>query len=393
MTDTPSRRRLALLVTTTSLLCSLLVSIAHVGAAAAAGAAATQSSASIKFAAAMPLSGPNSEGGQRMRDGIQLAVNEINASGGIAGKTVTVDYYDDEGKPEAAASVAQKIVSDPDVFAVIGHINSSATLAALPLYARAGLTEISGNSSNPDITHQGYKNFFRVIINDSLQGPIVARYAIETLGKTKLALIYENTDYGKGVVDAMTPVVTQDGASIVASETYTKVQDKDFSAQLTKIKAAGPDALVHIGEYGEGGPIFGQAYRLGLTTDPNLAKLAFDGDRQPALIELAGQDAVQGLLLFAAFNSLSDLQATQEFAAKLGHPPTEQEANNYDIVYILKKAIEQGATKETLPDVLHTISYDGVTGHIEFDENGDVKGKDMAVFVVNNGNFEAYKGP
>lgn len=355
--------------------------------------AGMQAGGSIKFAAAMPLTGPNSEGGQRMRAGIELAVNEINAAGGIGGNPVTVDYYDDEGKPESAASVAQKIVSDSDVFAVIGHINSSSTLAALPLYARAGITEVSGNSSNPDITHQGYKNFFRVIINDSLQGPILANYAVQTLGKKKLALIYENTDYGKGVVDAMTPVAAQDGADIVASETYTKVQDKDFSAQLTKIKAANPDALVHIGEYGEGGPIFGQAYRLGLTTNASLTKLAFDGDRQPALVQLAGSEAVQGLLLFAAFNSLSDLQATQEFAQKLGHPPTEQEANNYDIVYLLKKAIEQGATKDSLPDVLHQISYDGVTGHIEFDENGDVTGKEMAIFVANNGTFDAYKGP
>ncbi len=117
--------------------------------------------------------------------------------------------------------------------------------------------------------------------------------------------------------------------------------------------------------------------------------------RQPPFIALAGKEAVEGLLIFASFNSLSDHPKTAEFREKtmrlFGHPPTEQEAHNYDIVYLYKAAIEQGATRETLSTVLRTMKFDGVSGHIEFDENGDVKGKEMVIFTVRDGKFEPYR--
>jgi len=175
----------------------------------------------IKFAAAGPMTGPSGETGQRMRAGIELAVKEINDSGGIAGKQVAVDFYDDEGKPEGAASVAQKIASDPDVFAVIGHINSSASMAALPIYKRAGLTEISGNSSSYKLTHLGYSNFFRVIIDDFAQAPVVVDEAVQKEGRKHLAIIYENSDYGKGVYEAAVKEAKKLGVDVVDSETYT----------------------------------------------------------------------------------------------------------------------------------------------------------------------------
>jgi branched-chain amino acid transport system substrate-binding protein len=348
----------------------------------------------IKFAAAGPMTGPSGETGQRMRAGIELAVKEINASGGIDGKQLSVDFYDDEGKPEGAASVAQKIASDPDVFAVIGHINSSSSLAAVPIYKRAGLTEISGNSSSWKLTHLGYKNFFRVIIDDFAQAPVVVDEAVKKQGRKRLAIIYENSDYGKGVYEAAAKEAKKLGVEIVDAETYTAGVDRDFSAQLTKIKAAGPDALIIGGQYGEGGPILSQAYRIGLTTDGKVLKLGFDGLRQDTLIDLSGKQAAEGLLIFASFNSLSTAPLTTAFREKtmklFGHPPTEQEAHNYDVVYVLKAAIEAGATKETLPDVLHKISIEGVSGHLQFDANGDPMGKKMFIFTVKDGKFVAY---
>jgi len=372
------------------------IAVAAVLAALLLGNAATPSLAAdtIKFAAAGPMTGPSGETGQRMRAGIELAAKEINESGGIAGKQVAIDFYDDEGKPEGAASVAQKIASDPDVFAVIGHINSSASMAALPIYKRAGLTEISGNSSSWKLTHLGYANFFRVIIDDFAQAPVVVDQAVQKGGRKRLAIIYENSDYGKGVFDAASKEAKKLGVEIVDAETYTAGVDRDFSAQLTKIKAANPDALIIGGQYGEGGPILSQAYRLGLTSDGKVLKLGFDGLRQDALIDLAGKEAAEGLLIFASFNSLSDAPLTTAFREKtmklFGHPPTEQEAHNYDVVHVLKAAIESGATKETLPDVLRKTSVEGVSGHLQFDANGDPVGKKMFIFTVKDGKFVAY---
>lgn len=348
----------------------------------------------IKFAAAGPMTGPSAETGARMRAGIELAVEEINAAGGIAGKQVVVDFYDDEGKPEGAAAVAQRIVSDPAVIAVIGHINSSASMAALPIYKRAGLTEISGNSSSHKLTHMGFDNIFRVIINDQGQSPVVAEHIITVEGRKKIAIIYENSDYGKGAMESASAKAKELGAEIVATETYQPGVDRDFAAQLTKIKAAGPDALILAGQYGEGGPIFSQAYRLGLTSDGSVLIAGFDGLRQGAFIDLAGAEAVEGLLIFASFNSLSDAPKTAEFREKtqrlFGHPPTEQEAHNYDVMFIYKAAIEAGATKETMSQVVRGLEMEGVSGHLAFDENGDVKGKSMVIFTVKNGEFVAY---
>lgn len=348
----------------------------------------------VKLAAAGPMTGPSAETGQRMKAGIELAVEEINASGGVGGKTLVVDFYDDEGKPEGAAAVAQRIASDSEVIGVIGHINSSATMAALPIYKRAGLTEVSGNSSAWKVTHMGFDNIFRVIINDQGQAPVVIKQLVEVEGRKKIAVIYENSDYGKGALESATETAHALGAEIVAAETYQPAVDRDFAAQLTKIMAASPDALFLVGQYGEGGAIFNQAYRLGLTTDGSVLKAGFDGLRQGPFIDLAGADAVEGLLIFASFNSLSDAPKTAEFREKtmrlFGHPPTEQEAHNYDVTYLYKAAIEAGATKETMSEVMRTMNMEGVSGHLQFDENGDVKGKEMVIFTVKNGEFVPY---
>jgi branched-chain amino acid transport system substrate-binding protein len=358
-----------------------------------AGPAAAQGT--IKFAAAGPMTGPSAETGIRMRAGIELAVKEINAAGGIAGKQVVIDFFDDEGKPEGAASVAQKIASDSDVVAVIGHINSSASMAALPIYSRAGLTQTSGNSSSWKLTHMGFNNIFRVIINDQGQSPVLTRHLVVNEKRKRIAIIYENSDYGKGALDSARKTAAELGAEVVAAETYQPGVDRDFAAQLTKIKAANPDALILISQYGEGGPILSQAYRLGLTRDGSVIKAGFDGLRQTAFIGLAGKEAAEGILIFASFNSLSDAPKTAEFREKtmrlFGHPPTEQEAHNYDIVYLYKAAIEKGATKATMSKVLASISMEGVSGHLEFDENGDVKGKQMVIFTVADGQFVPYK--
>jgi branched-chain amino acid transport system substrate-binding protein len=246
------------------------------------------------------------------------------------------------------------------------------------------------------VSHLGFKNFFRIIINDLGQAPVLVEHVVTKENRKRLAIIYENSDYGKGAYQSALETAKRLGVEVVAAETYAPGVDRDFASQLTKIKAANPDALILCGQYGEGGPILSQAYRLGLIKDDNsVLKVGFDGLRQSSFIGLAGEKAADGILIFASFDSLSDAPKAVEFRQKteklFGHPPTEQEAHNYDIVYLYKAAIESGATKETLPDVLRIIKFDGVSGHVEFDENGDVKGKQMVIFTVQDGKFVAYK--
>jgi branched-chain amino acid transport system substrate-binding protein len=348
----------------------------------------------IWIAGVGPMTGANSDLGQGLKRGINWAIEETNAAGGASGKKFSADFFDDEAKPEAAASAAQKIVSDPKYFAVIGHVNSSCTLAGLPIYARANLVEITGDSTNPTITKRGFKNFFRTIPTDAAQGPDMVNYAVKTLGKKNLAFIYENTDYGKGLVDASEPVVSKLGAKLLAKETYTLGVDKDFTAQLTKIKASKPDALFHYGNYGEGGPILNQAYRLGLTQDPNVAKLLAAGDQDYEIIKLAGADAIEGAYLFVFFNPSAKNPKAQAFGkmvmGKMNRLPTEYEAYNYEIVYVLKNAVEKGATRDTLANILHGLTFEGLAGTFKFDEYGDVVGKEQGLFIFKGGKEVPY---
>jgi branched-chain amino acid transport system substrate-binding protein len=357
-------------------------------AAVAATTAPAASGGTIKFAAVGPMTGTSADSGLSLRRGVELAMKEINAGGGIAGKTVAVDFYDDEAKPESAASVAQKIVSDSDVFAVIGHVNSSCVLAALPLYSKAGLTEVAGSASAPKITQLGYKSFFRINVNDSLAGPQTVQLAAK-LGKKRAAIIYENTDYGKGLLDASRDPAKAAGVEIVDEDTYTLGVDKDFAAILTKAKAANPDVMIHYGSYGEGGPMVGQAAKLGL----NLQWLV-DGDQDPAFIDLAGKPS-EGVISFSGWDQNADLPVIKTFNTKMqpvvNRLANEWEAYHYDIPFIYKAAIEKGASKATLPQVLHTLKYDGVTGHTEFDDNGDVVGKQLYLLVVKDGLWQSYK--
>jgi len=360
------------------------------GGASSGGEAAAEEPAeggTIKLAVAGALTGDSAVYGNGLKRAVEFAIAEINAAGGVDGKMFEATYLDDKGDPKEAANVAQKIVSNPDYFAVIGHVNSSCNLAALPIYQDAGITDISAGASNPKITQMGYTVFFRTICNDTQQGPQMAETAVD-LGLKKIAVIYANSDYGLGLLEAAKPKITELGGEIVAEETYVPGVDKDFTPQLTKIKAAEPDVLLMMCDYTEGGLILRQAKVAGLD---NVRKIACCAMQSEQMIELAGADAAEGCVILVYWNPLSTAPKAkayaEKFQAEFGALPDEREAYGYEVPYIIKQAIEAGATKETLADVLHTIEYDGVTGITKFDENGDVKDKIGGILMVKDGEF------
>lgn len=334
-----------------------------------------------------PMTGDLGDFGTQVTRGIGMAMEEINAKGGINGRTLEMRVCDDQCNPQQAAACAQKMVNDKEVFAVLGHICSSATLAGGPIYDAAGLTVMTVNSSNPKITEQGWKHMFRSTPTDTQQGAAMANFAVNTLGAKKIAMIYSNDDYGMGLAESAKGEIEKLGAEIVAEETFITGQDKDFSAQLTKISQAKPDVLFDMGQYAEAGLIAKQRMSAGLGTIPLIVPAAA---QHQEFIDLAG-DGAEGVYIAVFYDLTKDTPRNQELVKKVmdkwGEKPGEQVPWGYDGVYIFAQAIEAGATKETMPEFLTKVDYDGVTGHIVFDEKNQVVGMVGDIQMVKNGEF------
>ncbi len=344
----------------------------------------------IVFGMVAPMTGDAADYGVQLETGVRLAIEEINAAGGIAGRPVDLVVCDDKCDPYEASMCAQKMVADPRIFAIIGHVCSSCTLAGAPIYEKAGLTVMTVSSTNPVITKKGWKHVFRTIAHDGMQGPLMAQFAVQELGAKRLAIMYASHDYGKGLLDATLPEIPKLGAEAVAVETYVPGVDKDFSAQLTKIAQAKPEALLLLTDYAEGGMITKQRVAAGLGNVPVVASA---GNQHEQFIQLGGEGA-EGAYVMVYFDPEKPDPKTQEFVkkymAKYGKMPSEQAGYGYEAPYIYKQAIEMGATKETLHEYMHKVEYDGLTGVTKFDETGDVVGKGQAILVVKNGKFTSY---
>jgi branched-chain amino acid transport system substrate-binding protein len=336
------------------------------------------------------MTGDAADYGNQLETGVRMAIEEINAAGGIDGRPVDLKICDDKCDPYEGSMCAQRMANDKEIFAVIGHVCSSCTLAGGPIYEEAGLTAMTVSSTNPEITQKGWKHVFRTIAHDGLQGPLMAEFATEELGAANLAIMYANHDYGKGLLDATLPAVPDLGGEVVAVETYAPGVDKDFSAQLTKIAHAEPEALLLLTDYAEGGMISKQRLAAGLEDIPVIASA---GNQHQQFIDLGG-DGAEGAFVTAYFDPERPDPQIQEFVdkymAKYDHMPSEQAGYGYEAPYIFKQAIEKGATPETLHQVLHDVEYDGLTGVTKFDENNDVSGKGQHILIVEDGEFTSY---
>lgn len=338
----------------------------------------------ITFAVAGPLTGDNAIYGTNLERGVQLAVDELNEAGGIGGRPVEIEVFDDRCDPTEAASVAQRIASG-EFFGVIGHVCSSSTLAGLPIYDRAGLTVVSGSSTAPNVTQEGYANFSRTIPNDSSQGVAAAQLAIELLGHERVAIVYASDDYGQGLYEEANAAIAELGGTVAGAETYTPAETQDFTPQLTALAAEEPEALVMLGYFNDMGTMVGQLDRAGLA---EVTLIGAAGVAQPDYVELGGE-ATEGTYLLSYYDPASPLPANEEFVQRFeeayGEPPNEQAAFGYEVPFIYAQAIEAGATEQDAAEFVRDVTYEGPTGSTAFDENGDVVGKSGVVLVVQDG--------
>jgi branched-chain amino acid transport system substrate-binding protein len=331
----------------------------------------------VTFAVMGPFTGDNAAYGTNLSRGVELAVDEINAQGGAKGKKFAIKRFDDKCNPTEAANVASRVVSDSSIFAVIGHVCSSSTLAALPIYQRAGLAVVSPSSTSPAVTKQGHSNFSRTIPNDATQGAQLVEFAVKGMHKQRIALVYPSDDFGQGLHGAAKPQVAKAGGQLVGDVTYTPSTTKDFTPQLTRLAAAKPDVIVMLGYYNDMGTMVSQLDRAGLS---GVALLGCAGIAQPEYAKLAGK-AGEGTVITSYYDPANPLPANQTFVQrfreKFGGDPSEQAAYGYEVPFIYKLAIEAGATRSDVAQAVRKVTYEGPTGSTRFADTGDV--------VVRNG--------
>ncbi|MDI6785719.1 MAG: branched-chain amino acid ABC transporter substrate-binding protein [bacterium] len=346
----------------------------------------------IKIGGVGPLTGSQSEVGQDLINGEKLAVEEINASGGLLGKKVVLVSMDDKADPKEAVSVAHKLVSDSQVIAVIGHLNSGATLPASRVYHQGGMVMLTPTSTNPKITKQGFKNVFRACITDEVQGPLCADFAIDKLSKEKFAVLHDKTAYGQGIAEQFTKKVIDREKSLLLFEGITE-GDKDFTAISTKIKNLNPDLLFFGGAFPEGGLIIKQARQLGM----DATFMAGDGCFAPEFMKIGG-NASEGTIISFLASPWEEKESAKEFVAKFkkkyGVVKTYA-PYGYECINIIAKAIkaakkaERGALLGAMSDP--NFYYEGILGNTQFDNKGDTKNKELYFYVVKEGKLQLCK--
>ena len=353
--------------------------------------------ATIKVASVSPKTGSWATYGIDQQKGMELAIDAINKGGGIAsgplkGRKFEIVIFDDKGDPKESANITQKIVADTSIFAMVGPINSSCALADAPILEKGSISMISDLATTPDLTNQGYQRIFRTYFTGEVEAKAMTKAIFETLKLKKVYILYENTDYGLGIKNALEPALKA-GGEVLGVDTYTPGQEVDFSSLITKAKATNPDVVAIDGSYNETGVIIRQARTAGW----NVPFVISTGNNHPKTIELAGAENLHDVYFTSAplIKESSDpaiVAYRDAFQAKFNEAPGDYTAYAYDAVMVIKAAIELDCTtREGLYKCLHQIKdYPGISGSITFDAKGDVSGGGLLLLKFENGEYVPY---
>ncbi len=355
-----------------------------------AGCGETANANEIKIGINYELSGAVATYGQSSVDGIELAVDEINAAGGINGKKIVLVKYDNKSEPAEATTLANKLMTQDKVIAILGPATSGSFKAEIPVAVKNKIPVASGSATLDDVTvdKNGVKEYaFRVCYNDSFQGTTMANYATKKFNAKKAVVIKDNSsDYGKGLAENFNKVFKAAGGEIVAEEAYVS-GDTDFNAILTKIKALQYDVIYIPGYYQEAGLIIKQARAQGIT----VPILGADGFDSPTLLELAGATALTDVYFTNHYSSLDQdplvLKFIADYKAKYNKEPDAFNALGYDLAKFVADGIKRAEKLdgESVKNALAaTKDFAGVTGSFSIDENHNPV-KAIVVIGMQNG--------
>jgi branched-chain amino acid transport system substrate-binding protein len=331
------------------------------------------------------MTGSEATFGQSTHKGIMLAVEEINAAGGVKGKSLDVKSYDDRGNSTEAGTAVTRLITEDKVVAVLGEVASSLSLAGAAVAQQFGVPMITPASTNPQVTQKG-DMISRICFIDPYQGYVGAKFMHENLKLTKAAVLYDQTQaYSKGLKDDFIKAFKEMGGTLLTEQAYSG-GDQDFNAQLTTIRGTNPEAIYLPGYYNDVANIIAQARRLGITV-PFIGGDGWDSDK---FTQIGGQ-AVEGCYYSNHYSPEDKRPEVVDFIAKFqkkyNEVPDAMAALGYDAARILADAMGRAANLEgeTLAAAIAaTKNYPGVTGKITLDANRNAE-KLAVMLVIKNG--------
>ncbi len=335
------------------------------------------------------LTGKEAAFGQSSHKGTLLAIEELNAAGGLLGKKVELHTEDDASTQGQPATIVKKLISRDKVIAVLGEATSSRSLEAAPICQSDRIPMISPAATNPSVTAVG-PYVFRVCFIDPFQGAVMAKFAKDRLGLHKVAVLTSvSSAYSVGLAKYFKERFAAGGGEIPVEQKYSE-GDKDFNAQLTAIKAAGADGIFVPGYYTEAALVCIQARNLGL----QVPIFGGDGWEAPELVQIGGT-AVEGCYYSTHFSPENSAPAVKSFVDKFrarfgGETPDGMAALGYDSAAMLADAVKRAGTTEpaALRDALAaTRGYAGVTGSITMDPDRNAT-KAAVIITIKDGHFK-----
>lgn len=342
-------------------------------------ALAVPAQAQIRLGVAGPITGPNASFGAQLRHGVEQAVEDINAAGGILGQRIQLSVGDDVSDPRQGVNVANKFVGD-GVKWVVGHFNSGVSLPASEVYAENGVVSITPASTNPRYTERGLWNVFRTCGRDDQQGAVAGAYLARQFAGKRVAIVHDKTTYGKGLADETQKAMNAAGLKEVIYE-GVNTGEKDFSALISKLKAANVDVVYWGGLHTEGGLIVRQMRDQGL----NAPLMSGDGIADNEFAAIAGPGAVGTLMTFPPDprNRPEARAIVEKFRTARRFEPQAYTLYSYAAVQIFQQAAV--ATNSLDPKKIAEFMRTGhvfktVIGDISYDKKGDITRADYVMY-------------
>lgn len=325
----------------------------------------------LKMGVAGPMTGTDAAFGAQLKNGVEQAVADINAAGGINGQQIELFVGDDAADPRQGVSVANNFLGE-GVHFVVGHFNSGVSMPASEVYVDNGILMITPASTNPMVTDRKLWNVFRTCGRDDQQGAVAGKYIADNLKDKKVAIVHDKTTYGKGLADETKKAMNNLGVTEVLYEGVS-AGEKDFTALVSKLKNAGVEVLYWGGVHTAGGLVLRQMRDQGV----GAVFMSGDGIASDEFAAIAGPGAEGTLMTFGPDPQKRPeaKEIIEKFEAR-EYKPEAYTLYSYAAVQILKQAIE--ATKSTDPKTVAAymrtgVAFNTVIGDIAFDEKGDIK--------------------
>ncbi len=354
-------------------------SLAALAAAACFLFAPAASADTIKIAFAGPLTGPVTQYGDMVREGIDTAVEMINAAGGIDGRQIEVVPIDDGCEPKQGPVAANRVINDRIGF-VVGHVCSGATIAAADIYNNEGVVMVSPSATAPALTDgKNYEFIFRTIGRDDQQGPAAAKFILENIKPQKVAVLHDKQSYGQGTAASVRDSLKKAGVNVVMFEGIN-AGDSDYSAVITKIKGAGADFVYYGGYHPEMGLLLRQAAEQGL----KVRFMGPEGVGNPDVNAIAG-DAVEGMLLtlpadFSANPANADI--VKAFRDKKRNAAGAFQLTSFSAVKVIADGIKGAGSTDPVKvaEYLHANTFDTPIGKVSWNAQGDLNEFDFRIY-------------